>query len=186
MELEEIRIEIDRIDNLIKPLFLERMDYAKQVAQSKAKNGGDVFVQERELAIIERRAGDVEGELHEEYVAFLRHLLSVSRRYQYGILTDMQETVLKEMLEKEGLSAECIHNKVRVGFICDKQNSDLNLHINMIRLNAVEICSINVSERNGKLVCELVLDGNVNDANMKRLICQLGKEAAQFELKELL
>ena len=52
MTLDEIRVRIDAIDTQMKPLFVNRMECAAQVAAAKAKTGGDVFVLERELAII--------------------------------------------------------------------------------------------------------------------------------------
>ena len=94
MTLEEARADIDAVDTQMKPLFLKRMECAKKVAEVKAGTGGDVFVLERELSIIEKRAGDVDKEVYDEYVTFLRHLMSVSRRYQYGKLTAMQDAVV--------------------------------------------------------------------------------------------
>ena len=40
MSLDEIRLRIDRVDQEIKKLFLERMDCAQSVAEEKAKTGG--------------------------------------------------------------------------------------------------------------------------------------------------
>lgn len=54
MTLEEVRNEIDEIDTNMKPLFLRRMKCGKHVAEVKAQTGGDVFVLERELEIIEK------------------------------------------------------------------------------------------------------------------------------------
>lgn len=109
MTLDEIRPQIDAIDTQMKPLFLKRMACAKAVAEAKAQNGGDVFVPEREKAIIEKRASDV-CDVHDEYVAFLKHLMSVSRRYQNGMLTDMQDQVLEEALGKAGLNPTQVHD----------------------------------------------------------------------------
>ena len=78
MTLEEARADIDAVDTQMKPLFLKRMECAKKVAEVKAQTGGDVFVLERELSIIEKRAGDVDKEVYDEYVTFLRHLMSVT------------------------------------------------------------------------------------------------------------
>ena len=94
MTLEEARADIDAVDTQMKPLFLKRMECAKKVAEVKAQTGGDVFVLERELSIIEKRAGDVDKEVYDEYVTFLRHLMSVSRRYQYGKLTASAKILL--------------------------------------------------------------------------------------------
>ena len=60
MTLEEVRAGIDAVDTQMKPLFLKRMECGKHVAEVKAQTGGDVFVLERELEIIEKRATDVD------------------------------------------------------------------------------------------------------------------------------
>ena len=60
MTLEEVRAGIDAVDTQMKPLFLKRMECGKHVAEVKAQTGGDVFVLERELEIIEKRATDKE------------------------------------------------------------------------------------------------------------------------------
>ena len=53
MTLEEVRAGIDAVDTQMKPLFLKRMECGKHVAEVKAQTGGDVFVLERELEIID-------------------------------------------------------------------------------------------------------------------------------------
>lgn len=185
MTLDEIRVRIDAIDTQMKPLFVNRMECAAQVAEAKAKTGGDVFVLERELAIIEKRASDIDADIYDEYVAFLRHMMSVSRRYQYGILTDMQERVLKDALEESGLDGAKPHDQVEISFTCKKEASDLNLFMNMIRLNKVEIDGMNLTSKDAIQTIVMTLDGNIHDGNMKRLICQIGKEADGFRIRAL-
>lgn len=185
MTLDEIRVQIDAVDTQMKPLFLQRMECAKHVAETKAETGGDVFVLERELAIIEKRAGDVDPELYDEYVAFLRHLMSVSRRYQYGILTGMQDKVVDGALEAAGLSGAEAHTQVKIRFCCDSAASDLNLFINMAKLNAVGIHAMNLETKDGVQQIEMTLEGNVKDSNMRRLLCQIGKEAEGFGIVAL-
>ena len=73
----------------MKPLFLKRMECGKHVAEVKAQTGGDVFVLERELEIIEKRATDVDPEIQEEYKTFLRHLSNKSTKdWRFVILRD--------------------------------------------------------------------------------------------------
>lgn len=185
MTLDEIRVQIDAIDTQMKPLFVKRMECAAQVAAAKAQTKGDVFVLERELSIIEKRASDIDADIYDEYVAFLRHMMSVSRRYQYGILTDMQERVLKDALEEAGLDEGKPHDQVEISFICKKEASDLNLFINMIKLNRIEIDVMNLISEDGIQTIAMTLDGNMNDSNMKRLLCQIGKEADGFKIRAL-
>ena len=66
----------------MKPLFLRRMKCGKHIAEVKAQTGGDVFVLERELEIIEKRATDVDPEIQGKNIkTFLRHLISLCRKY---------------------------------------------------------------------------------------------------------
>lgn len=181
MTLDEVRVEIDAVDTQMKPLFLRRMECARHVAEAKTVTGDDVFVPERELAIIEKRAAGVE-EVYDEYVEFLRHLMSVSRRFQYGILTGMQEQVMEAALEAAGLDENQEHTQVEVGFSCKKDASDLNLYLNMAKLNSIAIDQMEVKTESGVQKVRMVLDGNVKESNMCRLICQLGKEAKGFEI----
>lgn len=83
MDLHEIRRDIDRIDNQIKQLFLQRMEVSGRVAEAKMKTGDSILKPEREKQVIERLTGDVPENLRTEYTAFLKKLMMVSRKYQY-------------------------------------------------------------------------------------------------------
>ena len=117
MTLEEVRAGIDAVDTQMKPLFLKRMECGKHVAEVKAQTGGDVFVLERELEIIEKRATDVDPEIQEEYKTFLRHLMSLCRKYEYELLPEMQEKVMTAALAATGLTAETEHTQVKIAKI---------------------------------------------------------------------
>lgn len=186
MNLDEIRVKIDAIDTQMKPLFLERMEFSKYVAEAKAAMGSEsVFVLERELAIIEKRAEDVDASVYDEYVTFLRHLMSVSRRYQYGILTGLQDKVIKTELENVGLDETTEHTQVKIRFECEKENSDLNLFINMAKLNQIPVDEIKLAARERKQEVEMVLDGNVKEPKMRQFLCQTVKESEAFRILEL-
>ena len=186
MTLDEIRVQIDAIDTQIKPLFIQRMACGKGVAEAKAMTGGDVFVLKRELSIIKNRASDVDPAIYDEYIAFLKHLMSLCRRYEYGFLTDMQEMVLTDSLHTAGLDRTTPHTQVAITFTCDIASSDLNMHMNMIKLNKVTIQSMSLETKGEKQVITMTLLGNVNEVNMKQLLCQIGKEASDFAITALL
>lgn len=61
--LGKIREEIDQIDGKLLPLFLQRMDCSRRVAQLKQEAGMPVFSAQREQAILDRvrEAGGQEG-----------------------------------------------------------------------------------------------------------------------------
>ena len=185
MTLEEVRKEIDAIDSQMKPLFLKRMECSRHVAEAKAKTGGDVFSKAREDEIINKRAADVNAEVREEYVAFLQHLMSVSRRYQYGILMGMQDHVLEEVLRTAGLDAREEHHQVEVAFRCKRTVGNVNLFLNMANLNKIDICHMNFETIDDEQTVTMTLCGNVRESNMKRLICQMVKEAEDFRILRL-
>lgn len=184
MTLEEIRMEIDAVDTQMKPLFLKRMECARHVAEAKVMTGGDVFVLERERAIIEKRGQDV-TEAYDEYVMFLRHLMSVSRRFQYGILVGMQDRVLDDALQKAVLDENQPHAQVVVSFICKKAESNLDLFLNMIKLNGILLDKLELSTADGVQQVTMVLDGNLKEKAMRQLLCQLGKETTDFAITAL-
>ena len=161
MTLEEVRAGIDAVDTQMKPLFLKRMECGKHVAEVKAQTGGDVFVLERELEIIEKRATDVDPEIQEEYKTFLRHLMSLCRKYEYELLPEMQEKVMTAALAAAGLTAETEHTQVKIGFTCPKETSDLNLFVNMTKLNGIQIDAMNLMTENGIQKVTMTLESPV-------------------------
>lgn len=186
MTLDEVRTQIDAIDTRMKSLFLDRMECAKHVAEAKEEMGSDsVFVLEREIEIIEKWTEDVDPAICDEYVAFLRYLMSVSRRYQYGILHELQEKVLAAELERAGLDEASEHRQVKIACSCDKENSNLNQLIDMTELNKITIDQAELRTCDGKQQITLVLDGNLKDSNMRRFLCQAAKESDGFRILEL-
>lgn len=186
MALKEVRKTIDEIDTQMKPLFLQRMECGKHVAEAKAQTGGDVFVLERECEIIEKRSGDVKPEIQEEYRTFLRHLMSICRKYEYELLPQMQEKVITAALKAAGLTAEKEHSQVKIAFTCPKETSDLNLFLNMTKLNGILLDAMNLTTEDGIQKITMILDGKVTDTSMRCLLCQIGKEADDFQITELI
>ncbi len=85
MELEELRKQIDEIDDGILELFLRRMACAKQVAEVKRQKGLPVFNKAREQEIlgdISRRAGGYGGQAR----ILCADLMAMSRGVQYRAL----------------------------------------------------------------------------------------------------
>ena len=86
MELNDIRKEIDNIDEKIKELFGERLDLSAQVAQIKAKNNDDIYNPEREAEILEWACRDIPDDRKEYYRDFFQKIMSISRDYQGCIM----------------------------------------------------------------------------------------------------
>lgn len=180
--LEKMRGEINAIDEQMKELFLRRMLCAKKVAQIKEKTGGDVFVPERESLILQKTTKDIVPEFQEEYVAFLKHLMSICRKYEYQLLPQMQKKVIDMKLKGQKLESKEKTSQVKIMFTCEKEKSNLNLFLNMITLNKIQISSMNLTLENGRQKIIMILDSSLEETGMQCLICQLGKEAEDFQI----
>lgn len=85
MKLEEIREEIDCIDEEMRKLFVKRMEAAKKVVSVKFEMEEKIFKPEREAQIIEERSREVSNEYIRPYQAFLKKIILISREFQYYI-----------------------------------------------------------------------------------------------------
>lgn len=97
MELNDIRREIDSIDDGILDLFLRRMALSEQVAEYKSARGLPVLNKEREreiLSKIQEKAGE-----REEYAYHLfSRITALSRARQYELIS--APSPVKTLLEK--------------------------------------------------------------------------------------
>ena len=83
-ELSDIRQDINRVDEQIRALFLERMDLALEVAATKVETDDKIYKPDREAEIIEKRAAGMGDELRLKYTALLQSMIRASREYQYS------------------------------------------------------------------------------------------------------
>ncbi len=91
MDLSEVRAGIDRVDKEIKALFVERMKLADEVAIIKAETDDDIYKPDREEAIIKKNTAGIDPSLEKEYTAFIKRIMEVSRKYQYGRTLEMRD-----------------------------------------------------------------------------------------------
>ena len=83
-KLDEARAIINDVDKQMAELFVRRMRAAELVFEHKKEFGLPILDQKREDAVIERNSALIEDDvLKEYYVDYLRHMMSVSRAYQY-------------------------------------------------------------------------------------------------------
>ena len=83
-KLEEARKIINEVDAQMAELFVKRMRAAELVCEHKMEFGLPILDEKREDAVIERNSALVEDEvLKEYYIDYLKHMISVSRAYQY-------------------------------------------------------------------------------------------------------
>ncbi len=81
--LDEIREQIDAIDDQMRILFEQRMVCIKAVAEYKFNNNGDIFDQNREQKMLKKNLSKLEAsEYAKAYEQFLQEILLVSKAYQ--------------------------------------------------------------------------------------------------------
>ena len=86
LDLSEIRKNIDRIDEQLLNLFLERMECSRQVAEYKTKNNMPVLNTKREQEILDNIANK-SGDLAKSTTLLFSTVMNVSRAAQYPIVT---------------------------------------------------------------------------------------------------
>ena len=90
-DLNEVRKEINEIDENMRELFAKRMAAAREVADYKIAHGLPILDSARENEVIERNAARLDDEeLRPYYVSFLQGNMAVSRSYQDMITNGMK------------------------------------------------------------------------------------------------
>ena len=89
--LEEARRIINEIDGQMAQLFVRRMQAAERVYEYKKEFGLPVLDEKREALVIERNSAFVEDDLlRGYYVDHLKHMMSLSRAYQYRLQSGLK------------------------------------------------------------------------------------------------
>jgi len=90
-KLEEARKIINEVDAQMAELFVKRMRAAEMVYEHKKEFGLPILDQKREDAVIEKNSARIEDEvLKGYYIDYLKHLMSVSRAYQYRMQSGLK------------------------------------------------------------------------------------------------
>jgi len=90
-KLEEARKIINEVDAQMAELFVQRMRAAELVYEHKKEFGLPILDPKREDAVIEKNSALIEDEvLKGYYIDYLRHLMSVSRAYQYRMQSGLK------------------------------------------------------------------------------------------------
>ncbi len=161
MELEGIRENIDKIDDRLKELFKERMDYSEHVVQVKAECGDRIYKPEREEDMIGRLLCGVDENIVDEYAAFLKSVVRISRKYQYKRLIELgQEPDDTDSDIKEGDRLQLI---VQTGNIAEI--------LSIIFDYGIKVLKINSADADGSFYIDIAADGSRED--IRTLIYQL-------------
>lgn len=81
--LNDIRVQINKIDEEMINLFIKRMDIVKQVLKYKIENNLPVLDEKRELELIEKNIKLLDNkELEKYYKIFFEGVLISSKKFQ--------------------------------------------------------------------------------------------------------
>ena len=89
--LDEARKIINEVDSKMAELFVKRMRAAEMVFEYKKDYGLPILDQKREDAVVEKNAALIEDDiLKGYYIDYIKHLMSVSRAYQYRMQSGLK------------------------------------------------------------------------------------------------
>ena len=86
MDIKELREELNKIDDVLVPLFERRMDMAEQIADYKKKNNIAVSDRTREREVIYRMTGKVKPTLAPYAKVLYNTLFDLSKTYQTSLI----------------------------------------------------------------------------------------------------
>ena len=186
-DLDEIRVDIDKIDKELRELIMKRLECSREVVESKIENKSFVIYKaDREEAILDKLGADVTDEKKPVYLPLVRKMTEMSRMFQYGILFE-REPQLFEALVKDITIPE---NASSVTIILERPNipnamSSILSMVGDYGFNMDQMNLIQYSKDNSSVKFELTILGNMNDINMKKLMLQLSMESTGFKIVDI-
>ena len=102
MSLDELRKQIDEIDDKISDLYVKRMEVCKQIGLEKANQGSSVNVSEREKAVVNRITADKSDEMKRYLKLLYDTVFFQSKNYQGKFVKAKSDTAnaLRDILSK--------------------------------------------------------------------------------------
>ena len=90
-ELDDYRIKINKIDDEMSKLFVERMEVSKNIADYKLKHALPIYDENREKEVVEKNSRKIEDStIREYYINFLKNNMDLSKQYQQRVLTGIK------------------------------------------------------------------------------------------------
>jgi chorismate mutase/acetolactate synthase regulatory subunit len=186
MELEKIREEIDAIDPELRKLLMRRLNASYEVARAKKEAGSfDIFRADREEAILSRLGEGIPEDRKAGYLAVVRKIMETSRMYQYGLLYDWTPGLFQELFGDLAIAPDC--SRVRVRLTREDRPNAMSAILSMIgdRGFNMERMELTYEDKDaGTVTFELVICGDLNRAEMQKLMFQLSKESKDFAILE--
>ncbi len=82
-KLDELRKEIDSIDEEMRILFEKRMTIVKEIGNYKKENSIPILNQNREKEVITKNVNKLkDNSLEPYYITFIQTIMNISKKYQ--------------------------------------------------------------------------------------------------------
>ncbi|MEG2915161.1 MAG: chorismate mutase [Oscillospiraceae bacterium] len=81
-DIFELRNEIDKIDEVIIKLFLERMNIVKKVAEIKCKNNNEILDSKREEIVLVKASFGLNEPEKSEVTELMKTIMKLSKEHQ--------------------------------------------------------------------------------------------------------
>ena len=92
MELQEIREQLDQVDQEIVELFEKRMELCIEVGKNKRETGKKIYDQERERKKLDTLSQMVSNDFNKAAVKELfEHIMEISRKLQKETFPELEE-----------------------------------------------------------------------------------------------
>ncbi|MBO5526523.1 MAG: chorismate mutase [Erysipelotrichaceae bacterium] len=185
-QLEEVRKEIDSIDRQIQELLMKRLDCSYQVAQFKKASGDrTIYRADREQAILDQLGKAVDPDRRKEYLAVIRKIMETSRMYQYGLLYDWNDDLFSPLVQH--LTLPAMSKRIRLILTRKNQPNAMSSILSMIGdygYNMDRMHLLEDNKQNNIVTFELIVLGNIQETNMRKLMVQLSMESMNFQMIE--
>ena len=88
--LNEIRFELDKVDEQLIKLFLDRLELSEKVAKLKFDNGGNIYDPAREKEKIDRCTDGLQGDNKLMAEDFIKYLMEKSKERQHKVIENLK------------------------------------------------------------------------------------------------
>ncbi len=185
--LDEIRVEIDGIDEQIQKILMHRLDCSEEVVQAKIRDRNYVINRpDRESAMLERLGRTIPEDRKSGYLAVVRKITETSRMYQYGILFEQVPELFKKL--SVGLDLTCSSDTVTVLLKRPNIPNAMSAVLSMIGdygFDMERLQLLGYSEDHSMASFELTIRGDISQVSLQKLLLQLSMETDDFSIREV-
>ncbi len=181
--IEEVRAEIDRVDDQMRQLLMHRMDLSQEVARIKENAGGRIIIyrEDREQEILDRLAEELPTDRRPVCLPVTRKIMECSRMLQYGWIFDRHPELFDTVQTH-------VHPGLPENRVCFRLTRSNRLHsmsviLGMIgdygfQMDAMDL----LEETDRQVIFEMKVVGSLSDTNMKKMLYQISMECRDFVL----